>query len=77
MSEPPSELTDRQLQVARMVAEGATDKQIAAALRIGYNTARVHVVAVAFKLKIPGGKNTRVLIANWYWRHHRKDEAAA
>lgn len=65
-----SDLTPRLRDVAELVAEGLTDKQIAARLGIGYNTARIHVAAVAFRLKIPGGNNTRVLIARWWWRHH-------
>ena len=63
-------LTPRLVGVAELVAEGLTDKQIAARLGIGYNTARIHVAAVAFRLGIPGGHNTRVLIARWWWRQH-------
>ena len=63
-------LTPRLLEVAELVADGCTDKQIAARLGIGYNTARIHVAAIAFRLQIPGGANTRVLIARWWWRHH-------
>lgn len=65
-----SDLTPRLLEVAALIAEGCTDKQIAGRLGIEYNTARIHVAAVAFRLKIPGGNNTRVLIARWWWRTH-------
>ena len=65
-----SDLTPRLREVAQLVAEGLTDKQIAGRLGLEYNTARVHVAAVAFRLKIPGGNNTRVLIARWWWRQH-------
>src|SRR5690348_13186066 len=61
-----TDLTPRLHEVAGLVAEGLTDKQIAARLGIEYNTARIHVAAIAFRLKIPGGNNTRVLIARWW-----------
>ena len=62
-----SDLTPRQRQVAALVADGLTDKRIGARLNMRYDTVRVHIVALAYRLKIPLGHNTRVLIARWWW----------
>ena len=68
-----SDLTPRQRDVAALVAEGLTDKAIASKLGLQCNTVRVHVVALAFRMKIPPWKQTRVEIARWWWR---KQQAA-
>ena len=47
---PATMLTPRQAQVLQLVAEGLTDQQIAARLRIQPRTARFHVASVLFKL---------------------------
>lgn len=74
--EPPSALTDRQLEVARLVAEGYTDKQIAGKLEMAQNTVRVHVAAIVFRLGFQcGDKVSRILIARWWWK--QQDEQAA
>ena len=69
-------LTDRQLQVAAMIARGATDKQIAATYRIDPRTVRVHVVALAARLGLQTSHHTRVLIARWWWEHDLPDAVA-
>ncbi len=46
----PEPLTRRELQVARLLAAGQTDRQVAAALSIAVTTARVHVHRVLAKL---------------------------
>lgn len=69
-------LTDRQLQVAAMVARGFTDKHIAATYEIDPRTVRLHVVALAARLGIPTDGNTRVMIARWWWEHDLPDVAA-
>lgn len=61
-------LTPRQREVAELVAQGMCDKDIGRELGISYNTVRVHVVALAFRLSLPSGRNTRVLIAQWWER---------
>ena len=63
-----SDLTPRQREVAALVADGLPDKEIAARLNMKCNTVRVHVVALAFRMKIPPWKQTRVEIARWWWR---------
>lgn len=57
----PDGLTSRELQVARLVAEGMTNKEIAARLVISLRTAEGHVVRVLAKL----GFKSRSQIANW------------
>lgn len=58
-------LTDRQFEVARLVADGLTDKQIGVALTISAETVGFHVmrIAKAWHLR-DGGRNIRVQIAN-------------
>lgn len=73
----PRELTGRQLEVARLVAEGVTDKRIAGQLHIAHNTVRVHVAAIAHNLGYDVGEHdARVMIARWWWQHHERKEAA-
>ncbi|MCC6315599.1 MAG: tetratricopeptide repeat protein, partial [Thermomicrobiales bacterium] len=46
-------LTPREVEVLRLVAQGRSDKEIAAALAISRNTASKHVAALRFKLAVP------------------------
>jgi DNA-binding NarL/FixJ family response regulator len=57
---PPTGLTPRQTQVARLVAEGCTNQQIAARLGISLGTAKDHVHAI---LRRTGHRNRAALIA--------------
>lgn len=74
---PPgkSPITDREREVWHLLAEGMTDKRIAAQLGMAPNTVRVHVVSLAFKLDIPGGAQTRVLIARRWWERQASPAA--
>lgn len=56
-------LTDKQLEVARLIADGLTDKQIAAALRISKQRVGQLVDAIRGRMNLPGNRNTRALIA--------------
>lgn len=47
----PHRLSPRELQVIRLVSEGQTDKEIAAALKIGEGTVSNYVGRVLLKLK--------------------------
>ena len=47
---PATMLTPRQAEVLQLVADGLTDQQIAARLRIQPRTARFHVASILFKL---------------------------
>lgn len=66
-----SPLTPRETQIAGLVAEGASNKEIAAGLVISTRTVEGHIEHIMNKL----GFNSRVQIASWLWRHGRGDEA--
>jgi predicted ATPase/DNA-binding CsgD family transcriptional regulator len=73
---PPSDgrsplLTKRELEVARLVAEGLTNKQIAHQLVIAQRTAESHVEHILSKL----GLTTRTQIASWM--HTRQSSGGA
>src|ERR1700675_3657954 len=54
-------LTARELQVARLVSEGLTDREIAARLFIGRRTAEWHLKQIFNKL----GFSSRAQVASW------------
>jgi non-specific serine/threonine protein kinase len=58
-------LTHRELQVARLIADGRTNRQIGAALVISEGTAAVHVKHILNKLDL----ESRAQIAVWIVRH--------
>ena len=49
----PSPLTPRQRQVLALVAEGLTDRQVAAHLCIAWRTATTHMVEIRRRLAVP------------------------
>ena len=51
------------MSVAVLLAEGYTDKQIAASLEIAENTVGNHITAIAVALKLDRTRNIRVQIA--------------
>jgi DNA-binding NarL/FixJ family response regulator len=62
-------LTPREIEVVALVAEGMTNKRIAAQLGCSPNTVRIHVSSVAFKLGFREGEHhERVAVARWWWR---------
>ncbi|HXV57376.1 MAG TPA: response regulator transcription factor [Gaiellaceae bacterium] len=61
--EPSEPLTERELEVARLVARGLTNTEIGAELFISAGTAKTHVANVQRKL----GVRNRVGIAAWVW----------
>ncbi|MEU0970822.1 response regulator transcription factor [Streptomyces sp. NPDC005917] len=66
---PPAEsaaepLTDRELDVVRLVAAGRTDAEIAAGLYVSLSTVRARLSSVLLKLSA----RNRVEIAAWAWR---------
>ena len=63
----PQLLTRRQLEIARLVAEGFTNRQIAQRLFISERTAEGHVEQIRNKL----GFNSRVQIGAWITEHER------
>ncbi|MBG0824307.1 response regulator transcription factor [Planomonospora sp. ID91781] len=61
---PPGEpLTDRELEIARLVARGGTNADIAAELTISVGTVKTHIANVQRKT----GAANRVGIAAWAW----------
>jgi DNA-binding NarL/FixJ family response regulator len=57
-------LTDRELEVAALVAEGLTNKEVAIRLRLSVRTAENHVLNVMNKL----GLDNRAQVAAWFTR---------
>lgn len=64
-NERPGSLTARELSVTELVAEGLTDKEIAARLTISERTAESHVLRIREKL----GFQSRAQIARWAAEH--------
>lgn len=60
---PVRPLTPRQWQVAELIREGFTDKQIAAELGLAERTVRVHIARIRTKWALDAARNTRVQIA--------------
>lgn len=52
MNEGDRTLTPRQIEVARLVERGHTDKEIAAHLRIAYATVRTHLAALYLRYDV-------------------------
>ncbi|MFI5523999.1 response regulator [Streptomyces platensis] len=60
----PDVLTDRERDIARLVARGFTNQEIATELVISAGTAKTHLANIQAKLKL----RNRVEIAAWSWR---------
>jgi len=60
----PGPLTSRELEVAALVAEGMTNKEVATRLRLSVRTAENHLLNVMNKL----GLDNRAQVASWYTR---------
>jgi DNA-binding NarL/FixJ family response regulator len=58
-------LSERELDIARAVARGRTNQEIAAELFISLSTVKTHITRVQDKL----GVRNRVEIAAWSWEH--------
>ena len=65
ISEPRTLLSERELQIARSVARGRTNQEIAAEWFISLSTVKTHIGRVQEKL----GVRNRVEIAAWCWEH--------
>lgn len=56
------QLSGRQIEVAVLVADGFSDKQIAGRLAISASAVRIYVLRIARKLGLDESRNRRVLI---------------
>ncbi|MBB1245257.1 response regulator transcription factor [Streptomyces durbertensis] len=63
----PAPLSERELEVVRLVAQGRTNQEIAAELHISLSTVKTHLTSVQLKLEV----RNRVEIAAWAWRTGR------
>lgn len=61
-------LTPREEQVAELVAQGLTNKQVAAELRVSGSRVRILLSAIAYKTDCDASKDERVQIALWWHR---------
>ncbi|MGX1668809.1 response regulator [Streptomyces sp. NPDC055400] len=61
---PDEPLTDRETEVVRLMADGATNQEIAETLFVSLSTVKSHLSNVQAKL----GARNRVEIAAWAWR---------
>jgi DNA-binding CsgD family transcriptional regulator len=68
----PSPLTERELEVAALVAEGLTNKEVATRLRLSVRTAENHVLNVMNKL----GLDNRAQVAAWFTRSRSTGEGS-
>jgi DNA-binding NarL/FixJ family response regulator len=62
----PSKLSERELQIARSIARGRTNHEIAAEWFISVSTVKTHITRIQGKL----GLRNRVEIAAWAWENH-------
>jgi len=62
---PASQLSERELDIARAIAKGRTNSEIAAELFISLSTVKTHITRIQDKL----GVRNRVEIAAWSWEH--------
>jgi DNA-binding CsgD family transcriptional regulator len=65
-----SPLTDRELEVAGLVADGLTNKEVATRLRLSVRTAENHLLNLMNKL----GLDNRAQVASWFTRTRKPAE---
>lgn len=70
-------LEPRLYEVARMVADGHSDKQITAALSISRKTLHLRITAIAFLVNADTSRNVRTQIGRWWESHDRDDRSRA
>jgi DNA-binding NarL/FixJ family response regulator len=70
-STPDTPLSERELQIARSIAKGRTNQEIAAEWFISLSTVKTHITRIQDKL----GVRNRVEIAAWAWENHLVETA--
>jgi len=66
-------LTERELEVARLVANGKKNNQIAETLYMKTRTVERHISTIFSKIVHNGG-HSRVAVARWYWDNYKEDD---
>jgi DNA-binding NarL/FixJ family response regulator len=69
-AEARNQLSERELDIARSIARGRTNQEIAAELFISLSTVKTHVTRIQNKL----GVRNRVEIAAWAWENRIMDQ---
>jgi DNA-binding NarL/FixJ family response regulator len=64
-----SQLSDRELDIARSIARGRTNREIAAELFISLSTVKTHIARIQAKLSV----RNRVEVAAWSWENRVMD----
>lgn len=62
-------LTPRQLDLARLVHAGRSNKQIASDLSLTYETVKVYLCKIYRRLEIPAGVNPRSALVRYVAEH--------
>jgi DNA-binding NarL/FixJ family response regulator len=65
-TDPGTPLSERERQIARSIAQGRTNQEIAAEWFISLSTVKTHITRIQDKL----GLRNRVEIAAWAWQNH-------
>jgi DNA-binding NarL/FixJ family response regulator len=66
-SKPASILSERELDIARLISQGATNREIASELFIAENTVKVHVKNILAKLELKNRQQLAVYAAMKEW----------
>jgi non-specific serine/threonine protein kinase len=72
-AEPPAALTRRQLEIARLIADDLSNRQIAARLFLSERTVETHITNMLNKL----GLNSRIQLSRWMADGHEQGVAAS
>ena len=64
------QLTPKEEEAAALVAQGLTNKQIAARMGVSGSRVRIIISAIAYKAKLDAAKDERVQVALWWHRTH-------
>jgi DNA-binding NarL/FixJ family response regulator len=70
---PESILSDREIEIAKLIAEGATNREIAEKLFIAENTVKVHVKNMLNKLELKNRQQLAVYAVMKEWILHNSE----
>lgn len=66
-----TDLSPRQLEIARLVAEGLTDQEIANLVQATVRTVQTHLDRIVKRLGLDAKRNRRVLITRWIEQYEK------